>query len=578
MFPLRNCHRLLRHICSIRQFSRPQYQSLPRGKNLFLTNDLNRRNNSLFRSGDALPFLGEINKKECYLELYQQIKDRTFAWSDFFEFNDTAKIDIKGQSLSGGSALMPPVTERALQIENRVDGEEAYYGPSMALQAVNSGLTSRGVGLQDLSPGDWAVFETAAAQITGILNSDVETSDQVVDLFGDELNITLVDGFSSLDGTALDGAAVVDTDEIILDNGLEGEDLRAALAEEVAETAYQEIFGDVSAGDFGAEVLARIEGLQDGDLLAEFSTADETDTVETTFGTAEAALSDTIDAIYLLSGVLGEDSVIYSDSMIVEDISGLGREAFAESIDAIYNAAGLPDSNFVIRSPDFLQNFFGETLQNEADNADLSPYTIPDGSGTEYIFDFDDDGNPTTSIHLYVDNYTDAASVQLVDRENTVLTPVDGLTAQTFTSEGSARFAENVSTGESYTTGSSWTVSANVGGATGSVVTGYGAAFDFSGSYGQDKSNTITAAEDINLAYTVDGSNYEAGTDVTFGLFGEIADATYTNRYDIYIATLDSNGVEEGGFMKYSVADTQLIDDHLINLVLSEGLTEDFLF
>jgi hypothetical protein len=43
---------------------------------------------------------------------------------------------------------------------------------------------------------------------------NIDTTADIDNVFGEDLNITLVDDFTALDGTALDGAAVVETDEI----------------------------------------------------------------------------------------------------------------------------------------------------------------------------------------------------------------------------------------------------------------------------------------------------------------------------------------------------------------------------
>jgi hypothetical protein len=42
----------------------------------------------------------------------------------------------------------------------------------------------------------------------------IDTTADIDNVFGEDLNITLVDDFTALDGTALDGAAIVETDDI----------------------------------------------------------------------------------------------------------------------------------------------------------------------------------------------------------------------------------------------------------------------------------------------------------------------------------------------------------------------------
>ncbi|MEH6522778.1 MAG: hypothetical protein V7775_16365 [Sulfitobacter sp.] len=168
------------------------------------------------------------------------------------------------------------------------------------LDAIQSSLTTREIDTTEITDIDKAVFATAASLIAALLSSDIETTADIENTFGEDLNILLVDDFASLDGVSLNGAAIIGTDEIILDSGLEGDELRAVLAEEIAETAHQDVYGEASVGDFGAELVAILNG-EDTDTIKTYSETTEIDKVETEYGTAEASLNR---SLVTLEGVL----------------------------------------------------------------------------------------------------------------------------------------------------------------------------------------------------------------------------------------------------------------------------------
>ena len=497
------------------------------------------------------------------MELYKQAKDRTFVRSDVFEFNDTAKINTIGQSLLGDYALMPPVTEAAPLIENGADGDKADYTSSMALQAVESGLTSRGVGLQDLSPSDWAVFETAAAQITGVLNSDLETTDQVIDLYGDDLDITLVDDFTALDGTALDGAAVVETDEIVLDSGLEGDDLRAALAEEIAETAYQNVFGDVSVGDFGAEIVAALSG-EDEDVIATFAEVEETDTVETEYGTAEAT-----DAAAL---------AVFAETL-TEQNAALGGNAEITSIEFSTFDDYYPESTTPNNPED--GNAFGAT----ADSTFGYSGAWNDG---ELIFDdsttvdLDGDGNYTEHMNWAIVN-TDETTATILDydHENYELLPIAELSESFLANNSPASTTWVAEEGESYSVSDEINWSTSVEG--GVSLNGFSGSVSSTTGGSLSETTTVTSSTQVRRTVSVEADDYEDGTLVSYGFHALSSDAVIEDEYTIIGYTSDSDtssynvGLPSEGtsiaveaYFTMDITESQTIEDFLVGVFATD--------
>ncbi len=482
--------------------------------------------------------------------------------SDSFEFQRSAELGAHFAYLqSGPEAAVLASVETGLI-------DETNGGPTTTIETIedafDDSLIARDISIDTLTLEQMATFVLAATQIDSVLNSDIETSADVTALLGDTVNVTFVDGLATTDGMALNGVAVLETDEILVDSGLEFEELRSTLAEEIAETAYQSAFGTASVGDFGEEVLARAEGAQDEDLFETLSTEAAEDTVITEYGQAEASVQE---GWTLVSRINDE----YSDSFDIVGFEELSSNAYVSAVNEVYTAFetqeytgddGIISIDFALGDP---MNMFGYDFQDIEDTVTTSD------------LDFDDDGKEATSVTIVVDNYVNS-SYTFDSAENIIISPIAGLTGQVFTHEGVATVTHTATEGTIYTSSSSWTVSGDFTGAIGNPETGRGVGFTVGASYGQTTSNALLANETVTQAYAVNGSEYEENTNVTAGLFAEIADATYTNSYDLYISTSDEDGFENGSTFRVSVSDQQTIDDHLIGVVLSEALTSDLVF
>ena len=155
------------------------------------------------------------------------------------------------------------------------------------MEAIEAGLAVRDIDFSKLTDDQKSSFDLAAARIDLMEASVVEETDDIDDVFGDNLNVQVVDTLYADDGTPLLGAAVIETDEILIRGDLE-ERLTDVLTEEIIATSFHQAFGEASLGDFGAEVVARLSGADD-DTIDEFVLSDSNDTRSTDFGTVEAA-------------------------------------------------------------------------------------------------------------------------------------------------------------------------------------------------------------------------------------------------------------------------------------------------
>ncbi len=475
--------------------------------------------------------------------------------SDSFEFQRSAELGAHFAYLqSGPEAAVLASVETGLI-------DETNGGPTTIMETIkdafDDSLIARDIDVDELSISQFGAFELAATQIDTILNSDIETSDDVTELLGDEVNVSFVDDFTATDGTDLNGVAVLETDEIIIDSALEGEELRETLAEEVAETAYQQAYGTTSAGDFGAEVLARIEGLQDEDLLAEYTAVGEADTVETEFGTAEAyADRDAVDPVI--------DDIIAGNSNLS---SGAAATVDEDEFDRIFSEVnGLTGGGGT--------NLFGE-----------SPYEILTGlDGNINSYDIDGDGNSTTKITYFIDNYgysvpgTETAEIVGGATTGTLL-PIDGKSSTLFGSASESAYTDfsiTLSEGEQYTTSESFTWSAGVSVTGKAGFLGSGTEVTVEASTGETltESNTVTASTSVTYNGRVYQSDYEEGDTISYGLHTLILnEPEIEDFYSIYFEASDADGVE--GHFAIDVYDTQTISDFYYDVVQTDVNVND---
>lgn len=166
--------------------------------------------------------------------------------------------------------------------------DKMLSGPLDGLSALHGALAARGIETLSLTDAQSDKLSDFAEWLDLASTADIKKISDINTLFGDDLEITLVDDFRTTDGTKLNGAATADG-QIFLDANLTGSALQDTLIEEISEVAYYKAFEVISPGDFGAEISARLSGEVDQDRLAEFQMSTQNDTVATAFGEAQAA-------------------------------------------------------------------------------------------------------------------------------------------------------------------------------------------------------------------------------------------------------------------------------------------------
>ena len=430
--------------------------------------------------------------------------------------------------------------------------------PTLIEDAFAESLSTRGIDLDTLGDTEKAGFDQASDLIDSVVDAEIETSADVSAVVGDTLDVTFVEDLSTTDGTALDGAAVLDSDKIILDSALAGAALRDALVEEIAETAYQQAFDTTSVGDFGAETVLRLKGEDDAQAVAALS--EEVDVVETEFGTAEALTSANFEE--LSAAIVGGNS-----SVEVLTTGSLDEEDYFNDRDLVLAAA---EANGEMTAG---QNIFGD-----------SPVEIMDGLGYVTPFDWDDDGNDTTTIRYFVDNYgvtdrfwptddTDTASATVLDWADVgTLEPIAGASGTLLGSGTNATSDRTVSIseGETYSTTEEFNWSASVS-ASGSV---FGLGLDVSTTVGGSVSetNSFTATDTVSDRYIVSQADYEEGDVISYGQHALLRDATIADVYRVYYQFTDDDGVE--GYGALVLEDTQVVEDYMFDVVMTDYLLE----
>lgn len=480
--------------------------------------------------------------------------------NDHFEFNKGDQTAAFGNFLIEGEYRAPSQADQTNLTAQKSQAEEvttgAAYTTSEVLDAIQSSLTAREIDTTEITDVDMAVFATAASLIAALLSSDIETTPDIEDMFGEDLNILLVDDFASLDGVSLNGAAVIGTDEIILDSGLEGDELRAVLAEEIAETAYQDVYGEASVGDFGAELVAILNG-EDTDAIETYSETTEIDTVETEYGTAEANLNTSLETLEgILESELGWE-INYSGSAGVDGYNADISTMYASNLDG---------------------DMWGETLHGTTASEIEG---IAEANGT---YDFDGDGIATSFVAFAVLGGSFAVEnlgADITSYENLEYMAIDGLSSTLIAGSGSATFEYWLTEGETYTTGSEYSYSETISTSSGLSVSGIETSFstDTTNTETFSSSNSFTATSTIRNTYTVDGSDYEAGTAVSYGAHAAVADATIADKIELLGVAYDydDDGYSVENYFYVDATETEIYRDYLIDVVQTDVSSADLL-
>ncbi|MFK7943328.1 MAG: hypothetical protein AB8B85_10515 [Paracoccaceae bacterium] len=155
-----------------------------------------------------------------------------------------------------------------------------------AQTALTSVLEAQGLDVASLPSGKQDAVKAYSEALSQVAVSDIQTVSDVTHVLGDSFDFLFTEDFRSLDGQKLNGVATEDG-QIVLDDALEGQELKSVLIEELAEAAYFELFGTASIGDFGAEVAYVAAGGEDMAVISSLRT--ENDSVQTAYGKAEAS-------------------------------------------------------------------------------------------------------------------------------------------------------------------------------------------------------------------------------------------------------------------------------------------------
>ncbi len=413
---------------------------------------------------------------------------------------------------------------------------------TLVSEVLHAALDSRDITITDSEEA--GAFKSAASLLQAVFESDIETRTDVAGLLGDELNVTFVDDFATTDGTALNGAAILGSDEVIIDSALTGEELRDTLIEEIAETAYQQAYDSTSPGDFGAELLARLKGEDSEEALAEYSKDTEADTVETEFGTAEA---------------MNDDDLAQFVKNIEDANAGIdiyGAQFFDRATyDKYYDASGAGSDDTLEKT------FWGDEF--------LDALTLGGGG-----FDFNDDGTPSYSYYGFL-NAADEPKGEVVSRASEYeYTPIQGLSDEfryDGVTPGQLRIGWSYEENQTFTIAEeiNYSESVEVDGQIGFKV----ANLEYSGGVSNTKvsggsiteSNTWSATTSANETYVADVENYPSDVPIYYGEHTVVADVNMQTRYDLWLMAVDENGYLDG-IIQLDVSDTRVVEDYLVSI------------
>lgn len=478
--------------------------------------------------------------------------------SDTFDFRSSDEIDVK----VGHDQNIQNVVNKAIWNTTWTDTttEEASTTLDAVEAAIEGALTARDISTDTLSVSQSDTFDMAADQIHTVLGSDIETSADVEELFGDTLNVRFVDDLTTTDGEALNGAAILGTDEIVLNSALEGQALRETLTEEIAETAFQKAFDTTSKGDFGAEVISRIQGQEDEDFLAVFSEQAETDTVQTDFGTAEAdqtftGFDNSVDVFNLVL----ETNFSGSEVNAVTEIS---EEQFDSSLVDVRAAAEVTG-----------QSENGQSLLGTS--ADAYRNVMYDAGA----YDFDGDGDATDGFRAVIVNADTSddgdLGIEVNSTSNARFTPIDELTSEWLVGEADFSYQVRLTEGTSYSTTSEFNWSTAIAAEVGFEGGGFKAGGSVTNTVGGSISSTNEVTSSITTVETLTASadNYDTGTLVSVGAHAGLIDVNATDTYELYMAAYDESGAE--AYFQVDISQTSDIEDYLLEIVQTDVIVDD---
>lgn len=498
--------------------------------------------------------------KETAMNIQTSLTDLSSQSSDTFDFRSSDEIDVK----VGHDQNIQNAVNKAIWNTTWTDTttEEASTTLDAVEAAIEGALTVRDISTDTLSVSQSDTFDMAADQIHTVLGSDIETSADVEELFGDTLNVRFVDDLTTTDGDVLNGAAVLGTDEIVLNSALEGQALRETLTEEIAETAFQKAFDTTSQGDFGAEVIARTQSEETDEKIATYSQAVETDTVDTEFGTAEA----------------------YEQSQL---------DPFIEALEANNPGIDVVDIGFSLADDNEYAEFYGNTGDGTettfwGEDAFDSSLLIPQADASDEAFDFDLDGNQVSSAQWFFDPASDPQA-EIVSRAGDYrYRPIDELTSLWNASEnpGESRVSISYEEGKSYslTEETNWSEGISINGSVKATIGPFeiagGADTTSENGASTSQQNTITSSVTQNITEVLQAEDYPEDWIMTVGEHELIADVNVTSEYTIWVALYEqSGGVDPDAYIKINVEDTRIVEDYLMEVAFTkqeyEGLPLD---
>ncbi|KIC48994.1 hypothetical protein [Tateyamaria sp. ANG-S1] len=408
--------------------------------------------------------------------------------------------------------------------------------------ALSQALLSRDIDSSELTEAQSDILSDYADLLDTASAAELETKSDVIAQFGEQLDITFVEDFRTTDGQKLNGAATEDG-QIILDADLTTAALKATLVEEIAEAAFKDAFDTTSQGDFGAEVAARLAGEADPAALAAFNSDAQNDTVETEFGTAEAAVSRPVDA--------GIARALTRDISRSNDLDEVNNITFTSIAPEDYGG----------------DRFFREPLVTPT-AAEL------DLSRIQGKYDLNGDG--------VLDQYALRAvepnafmNLQVIGQTPTKLIPTSQSNS-ILIGQGQASTTWVLRTEQSYETSSefNWNSSIAVGLEASGEILGVGLSASLTatteGGGSNRSTDKFTVANEVRETYTIPAGAYEPGTLVNYGfhmIVGDV-DVAQNTFYDLEITNSRNEGVRE--FVGFEGFNRGIVQDHYVGLVMTD--------
>lgn len=481
---------------------------------------------------------------------------------------------------SGAVFLGGPIPEAQEQGDSNGTLTDGMVDVVLGFDSFMESLAARGIDTTTLTEDQIATFEAAASTIATAFATDFDSSDDALALFDDDANISLVDDLSTTDGTSLNGAAILGSDEILLDSSLTGLSLRDALIEEVAETAYQKAFGTTSVGDFGAEILARTSGETDQATLNDYATSTETDTVETSYGTAEAQTNTDLQQIV-------DAFTAAFESQDIEVVSWEYGEEFSD-LDDEYGDLTQSDDETVWKNQ-FDQYGYeitgGSAISEQSEQKGRWSITweengtVPDVAltvDTSEVWDTDpdDDAPKVKAFDVLLDSSDE--SVEIISYEEVGFVELDNDLASTrYTIYDQDVTETTVLTDQtSFSTTEEWNWSASITGTVG----GFEASAETGGSL--TSTDEYTTSSQSRSSQYIAHEDAEYGETYAVGLLGRIVDITVQNDYSIFIdlgRTAITNNDQDEGFIKFNVSQTDVIEDYFYDITATYVNVDDLL-